>query len=115
MQEQLAEIEAIASQSEAATLDNTLIPLERSGQTLKRVSALKTRPLKPPQRLTKGLPAWRHLLLPMQNARQRTYRLLLMLKVVILNWPHGTGIFMPKKYVNSAMISMPHNCAPTLR
>ena len=97
MQEQLAEIEAIASQSEAATLDNTLIPLERSGQTLKRVSALKIRPLKPPQPLTKGSPAWRHLLLPMQNARQRTNRLLVMLKVVILNWPHGTGIFMTKK------------------
>ncbi|MBT8070884.1 MAG: M3 family metallopeptidase [Gammaproteobacteria bacterium] len=38
MQEQLAEIEAIANQSEAPTLDNTLIPMERSGQTLDRVA-----------------------------------------------------------------------------
>jgi peptidyl-dipeptidase Dcp len=38
MEEQLAEIEVITSQSEAPTLDNTLIPLERSGQTLNRVS-----------------------------------------------------------------------------
>ncbi len=37
MKEQIAEIEAITSQSEAPTLDNTLIPLERSGQTLNRV------------------------------------------------------------------------------
>ncbi len=38
MQEQLAEIETIANQSEAPTLDNTLIPMERSGQTLDRVA-----------------------------------------------------------------------------
>ena len=38
MQEQLAEIEAIANQAEAPTLDNTLIPMERSGQTLDRVA-----------------------------------------------------------------------------
>ena len=38
MQEQLAEIEAIANQSEAPTLDNTLIPMERSGQVLDRVA-----------------------------------------------------------------------------
>ena len=31
MKEQIVEIEALASQSEAPTLDNTLIPLERSG------------------------------------------------------------------------------------
>jgi peptidyl-dipeptidase Dcp len=37
MEEQLAEIEAIANQSEASTLDNTLIPMERSGQILNRV------------------------------------------------------------------------------
>jgi len=38
MEEQLAEIEAITDQSEAPTLDNTLVPLERSGQILNRVS-----------------------------------------------------------------------------
>src|SRR5680860_1019018 len=38
MEEQLAEIEAIVNQAEAPTLDNTLIPLEQSGQTLDRVS-----------------------------------------------------------------------------
>ena len=40
MQEHLAEIEAIANQSEAPTLDNTLIPMERSGQTLDRVATV---------------------------------------------------------------------------
>lgn len=40
MEEQLAEIEAIANQSEAPTLDNTLIPMERSGQTLNRVATV---------------------------------------------------------------------------
>lgn len=38
MQEQLAEIDAIVGQSEAPTLDNTLIPMEESGQTLDRVA-----------------------------------------------------------------------------
>ncbi len=38
MEEQLAEIDAIADQVEAPTLDNTLIPMERSGQTLNRVA-----------------------------------------------------------------------------
>ena len=38
MQEQIAEIEAITNQVDAPTLDNTLIPLERSGETLNRVS-----------------------------------------------------------------------------
>ncbi len=38
MQEQLAEIQAIVDQAEEPTLDNTLIPLELSGQTLDRVS-----------------------------------------------------------------------------
>ena len=37
MQQHLAEIEAITNQSEAPTLDNTLIPMERSGQILDRV------------------------------------------------------------------------------
>ncbi|NOR20169.1 MAG: dipeptidyl carboxypeptidase II [Xanthomonadales bacterium] len=37
MAEQLAEIKAITNQSEAATLDNTLIPYELSGQILNRV------------------------------------------------------------------------------
>ncbi len=40
MQEQLAEIEAIANQAEAPTLDNTLIPMERSGQILNRVATV---------------------------------------------------------------------------
>jgi peptidyl-dipeptidase Dcp len=40
MSEQLAEIAAITSQTEAPTLDNTLIPMERSGQTLNRVSTV---------------------------------------------------------------------------
>ncbi len=40
MEEQLAEIEAIANQLEAPTLDNTLIPMERSGQTLNRVATV---------------------------------------------------------------------------
>ena len=38
MTEQLKEIEAIVEQTEAPTFDNTLIPLERSGQVLDRVS-----------------------------------------------------------------------------
>jgi len=38
MQEHLAEIEAIANNAEAPTLDNTLIPMERSGQVLNRVA-----------------------------------------------------------------------------
>jgi len=38
MQEQLAEIDAIVNQTEAPTLDNTLIPMERSGQVLDRVA-----------------------------------------------------------------------------
>jgi peptidyl-dipeptidase Dcp len=38
MAEQLAEIEAIASQSEPPTLENTIIAMERSGQLLGRVS-----------------------------------------------------------------------------
>src|SRR5688500_13858202 len=37
MQEQLAEIEAIASNKEAATFENTIVALDRSGQTLTRV------------------------------------------------------------------------------
>ncbi|MGA9574091.1 MAG: dipeptidyl carboxypeptidase II, partial [Lysobacterales bacterium] len=40
MKEHLAEIEAIANQTEAATLDNTLIPMERSGQLLNRVATV---------------------------------------------------------------------------
>jgi peptidyl-dipeptidase Dcp len=40
MKEHLAEIEAIANQTEAPTLDNTLIPMERSGQLLSRVSTV---------------------------------------------------------------------------
>ena len=40
MEEQLAEIEAIANQTETPTIDNTLIPLERSGQILDRVSTV---------------------------------------------------------------------------
>ena len=40
MTEHLAEIEAIANQAEAPTLDNTLIPMERSGQLLSRVSTV---------------------------------------------------------------------------
>lgn len=40
MEEQLAEIDAIANQSEAPTLDNTLIPMERSGQTLNHVATV---------------------------------------------------------------------------
>jgi len=40
MQEQQAEIEAIANQADAPTLDNTLIPMERSGQTLNRVATV---------------------------------------------------------------------------
>jgi len=38
MAEQLAEIELIANGPEAPTIDNTLIPMERSGQLLNRVS-----------------------------------------------------------------------------
>lgn len=40
MQEQLAEIDAIANQTEAPTLDNTLIPMQRSGQLLNRVATV---------------------------------------------------------------------------
>jgi len=40
MKEHLAEIEAIANQAEAPTLDNTLIPMERAGQLLNRVSTV---------------------------------------------------------------------------
>ena len=40
MEEHLAEIEAIANQTEAPTLDNTLVPMERSGQTLNRVATV---------------------------------------------------------------------------
>ena len=40
MKEHLAEIEAIANQAEAPTLDNTLIPMERSGQLLSRVETV---------------------------------------------------------------------------
>ena len=40
MEEHLAEIDAIANQTEAPTLDNTLIPMERSGQTLNRVATV---------------------------------------------------------------------------
>jgi peptidyl-dipeptidase Dcp len=38
MAEQLAEVEAVANQAEAPTFDNTMIPLERSGRLLDRVS-----------------------------------------------------------------------------
>jgi peptidyl-dipeptidase Dcp len=38
MQEQLSEIEAIVSQAEVPSFDNTLVPYERSGQTLNRVN-----------------------------------------------------------------------------
>ena len=38
MKEQIAEMEGIANQTEAATFDNTLVPMERSGQTLTRVT-----------------------------------------------------------------------------
>jgi len=38
MEEQLAEIDAITKQAEAPTLDNTLIPMERSGQLLNRAA-----------------------------------------------------------------------------
>lgn len=38
MEEQLAEIHAITSQSEAPSFENTLIPLEKSGQLLNRVA-----------------------------------------------------------------------------
>ncbi len=40
MEQQLAEIEAITNQSEAPTLDNTLIPMERSGQLLNRAATV---------------------------------------------------------------------------
>ena len=40
MEEHLAEIKAIANQTEAPSLDNTLIPMERSGQTLNRVATV---------------------------------------------------------------------------
>jgi peptidyl-dipeptidase Dcp len=38
MEEQLAEIDEIVNQANAPTLDNTLIPMEKSGQILNRVS-----------------------------------------------------------------------------
>jgi len=38
MQEQLAEIDAITNQAEAPTFDNTLIPMEESGQLLNRAA-----------------------------------------------------------------------------
>ena len=38
MEEHLAEIDAIVNQTNEPTLDNTLIPMERSGQTLSRVA-----------------------------------------------------------------------------
>ena len=40
MADQLVEIDAIANQQEAATIDNTLIPMERSGQLLTRVATV---------------------------------------------------------------------------
>jgi peptidyl-dipeptidase Dcp len=40
MAEQQAEIEAIAAQEDPPTLENTLVAIERSGQTLQRVSAV---------------------------------------------------------------------------
>ncbi len=40
MAEQRSEIEVIANQTEAPTLENTLVALERSGRTLQRVSAV---------------------------------------------------------------------------
>ena len=40
MQEQLAEIDAVANQTDAPTFDNTLVPMERSGQTLNRVATV---------------------------------------------------------------------------
>jgi len=40
MEQQLAEIDAIANQTEAPTLDNTLIPMERSGQLLNRATTV---------------------------------------------------------------------------
>ena len=40
MAQHLAEIEAIANQTEAPTLDNTLIPMERSGELLTRVATV---------------------------------------------------------------------------
>ncbi|MGR5270138.1 M3 family metallopeptidase, partial [Vibrio astriarenae] len=40
MEEQLAEIAAITAQGEPATFENTLIPLEKSGQILERVAAV---------------------------------------------------------------------------
>lgn len=39
-EEQLAEIEAIVSSHEAPTFDNTIVPLERSGQILSRVATV---------------------------------------------------------------------------
>ncbi|MBH0053909.1 M3 family metallopeptidase [Salinibacterium sp. SWN139] len=40
MAEQLAEIEAITSQADAPTFENTMIPLEKSGQLLNRVATV---------------------------------------------------------------------------
>src|SRR5688500_10179647 len=40
MKEQLAEVEAIANSKDPPTFANTIVPLERSGQTLSRVQAV---------------------------------------------------------------------------
>ncbi len=40
MEQQLAEIDAIVNQVEAPTLDNTLVPMERSGQLLNRAATV---------------------------------------------------------------------------
>ena len=40
MEQQLAEIDAIVNQTEAPTIDNTLIPMERSGQLLNRAATV---------------------------------------------------------------------------
>ena len=38
MKEQLAEVEAIVNNAEPATFENTILPYDKSGQTLNRVS-----------------------------------------------------------------------------
>ena len=40
MRQQIAEVEAIANQSESATFDNTIVAMERTGQMLSRVSTV---------------------------------------------------------------------------
>jgi peptidyl-dipeptidase Dcp len=40
MKEQLAEVDAIVAQRETATFDNTFVPLQKSGATLERTSAI---------------------------------------------------------------------------